>query len=567
MTRPSNQGQDELLRLLARMPFLDRMELAALAGASRGGTYQAVARLAEAGLVASFRHGSALLPATRRYHLSRRGVGELARREARPVERLLRDYPLPVRWRRVLLERLDAVASVYRLTAALADLERPLDFRWYRSSPQDAAVTLTGGRVVLVIRQGATAERAAFAKRAWRLAQGPRPGGVLALAPDEVRLRQAQDLLRQAPAPAFLALERHSAAASAGDPVWRPSWSGAAVSLEEAVGQINTGGLLPEEPPLERAALPRDLDPHPVVPGELDGGADGGDVPDCLLPVLLRPAETRALDLLADWPWLRREDLAGLLDVTNQRASQLIAVLDHFGLVAALRRDRRRLVLSDRALTLLARRDRASPAEARKRWSATPAGGAGKGAEAGRVRVAGRRSRQLLRDLEHTAAVHGFIAALSRQARAQGWDLEQLDPPHRASRYFRHYGGPRSLHPDAFGTLRRGRTRRPFFLEWERRAVRPAAMAQRLAPYLRYYSSHRPMDDHGAVPLVLVVFDDPIAVAHFLEVARGEMQRVRVALPLLASRRELVEREGPLGAAWLAPDGAWEPAPLLSAQD
>ena len=36
MTRLLNQGQGELLRLLVRMPFLDRLELAALAGRSRG---------------------------------------------------------------------------------------------------------------------------------------------------------------------------------------------------------------------------------------------------------------------------------------------------------------------------------------------------------------------------------------------------------------------------------------------------------------------------------------------------------------------------------------------------
>ena len=111
--------------------------------------------------------------------------------------------------------------------------------------------------------------------------------------------------------------------------------------------------------------------------------------------------------------------------------------------------------------------------------------------------VSGGRSRQLLRNLEHTAAVHGFLAALARQARALGWDTAQLDPPHRASRHFRHQGALRSVNPDAFGVLRRGPAAWAFFLEWERRAVRPATMTQRLAPYLRYYSSHRPTDDHG----------------------------------------------------------------------
>ena len=62
----------------------------------------------------------------------------------------------------------------------------------------------------------------------------------------------------------------------------------------------------------------------------------------------------------------------------------------------------------------------------------------------------------------------------------------QLDPPHRAARYFRYGGAVRSVHPDAFGLLRRGEEAWPFFLEWERRALHPSTMATRLAPYLRY---------------------------------------------------------------------------------
>ena len=42
-------------------------------------------------------------------------------------------------------------------------------------------------------------------------------------------------------------------------------------------------------------------------------------------------------------------------------------------------------------------------------------------------------------------------------------------------------------------------------------AVRPVTMAARITPYLRYYATRRPLDDHGVVPLVLVVFDDDLA--------------------------------------------------------
>ena len=210
--------------------------------------------------------------------------------------------------------------------------------------------------------------------------------------------------------------------------------------------------------------------------------------------------------------------------------------------------------LADRGLALLVRRDRTSLGVAKKRWSMAP-----QDAQAPLAwrNVSGRRSRQLLRNIEHTASVHAFIAALTGQARLLGWEVSQLDPPARASRYFRHQDRMRSVNPDAFGVLRKGGTAWPFFLEWERRAVRPSTMSARLAPYLRYFSSHRPTDDHSVRPSVLVVFDDDIAQTHFLRVAREEMQVKRVTVPLWVSHREAIEQMGPLGRVWRTP-GQWD---------
>ena len=120
------------------------------------------------------------------------------------------------------------------------------------------------------------------------------------------------------------------------------------------------------------------------------------------------------------------------------------------------------------------------------------------------------------------------------------------------------------MRPDAFGVLRRGDDAFPLFLEWERRAVRPVTMAARLAPYLRYYSSRRPLDDHGSIPSVLVVFDDDLAATHFLRVARQEMERAGVEVPLWVSHKAALERLGPLGRAWLTP-GGWEAFQSFSA--
>ena len=464
----------------------------------------------------------------------------LASIEAVPLATLLRAKPLSAQWRRILLERLDAVAVVYRLASSVAALVGAIGFRWYRAMPMDAAVMLPGGRTLAVVRQGPTADRTGFAKRLWRLREGPLPGGVLLLAPDEVRLRHARRVLAGAPFPILIALEQDVVRAGSRDRVWRPPSVNAALDLRDALAHVGRGGVIPEERAPLRATLPPDLD--------VDAEAAGTHTPAWQLPAVLRPAEKRALDLIGDWPWIAAHDLQGLLGVSRERVAQLTVALEDLGLVARVPAAGRRLVVTDRGLALLARRDRTAVGLARARWSAAPLDA---GAVGNWRRVRGGRGRQLLRNLEHTAAVHGFIAALARQARDLGWEVVQLDPPRRASRYFRHDAGLRSVHPDAFGLLRRGNTSWPFFLEWERRAVRPSTMVARLAPYLRYYASHRPTDDHSARPAVLVVFDDELPANHFLRVARGEMERVGVEVPLQVSHERALRAEGPLGQAWV----------------
>ena len=530
----------DLLRLLGEAPFLDRLEAAALSGWSRGAVYASFGALEEAGHVAPLPHASELLAPTRRYHLTLAGLRRLADGEGMGMGELLRSRPLTAHWRRLLLERLDGVASVYRLAAAIAVGEWPLRFRWYRAQPMDAAVALPDGRSLFVAREGQTADCTSFGKRLWRLREGPRPGAYLLLVPDAVRLRHTARLMARAPAPAFLALERDAAASGQDARVWRTAAGSPWLSLREVLSHVAKRSAWPEEERLARATVPRDFRPR-------DARADW------MLPATLGAAQKRALGLVADWPWITPAHLGALLGVSDRRVHQLLQPLGEASLVA---RVGDRIALSDRGLALLARRDRAAVHLARKRWSAAPLD---PDAPPAWRNVRGRRSRQLLRTAGHTDAVHGFLASLAVQARDEGWEIAQLDPPHRASRYYRRGGAVRSVLPDAFAVLRRAGERRAFFLEWERRAVRPSTMSARLAPYLRYYATQRPADDHGARPTVLVVFDDELAAGHFLRVARREMKRGRVDIPLQVSHRELLECGGPLGAAWRGPASAGVP--------
>ncbi len=528
------------LRRLASMPFLDRLELAAAAGISDRSAYRAVAALERRGLVRSLLHGTELLRTTRRYHLTAAGLGRLAAIEDQPLEALLRTRPVSAQWRRILLERLDAVAVINRLAASIAALSGAIGFRWYRAAPLDASIVLPGGAVLAVVRQGPTADRTGFAKRLWRLREEHAPGGVLLLAPDETRLRHARRLLATAPFPVLLALEREALRAGPGHPVWRPPAVRGVLGLRDALNYAARGAGLRAEREPARATLPPDLD-----------AAARGD-PGWLLPARLGPAEKRTLDLVADWPWIAPRDLAVLLGVSRARLSRLVVSLEALGLVARIPAAGGRLAATERGLAVVARRDRTAVGLARARWSPAPLDA---GVSGGWRDVRGRNSRQLLRHLDHTTAVHRFVASLAQHARVDGWEVAQLDPPRRASRYFRHGGRVRSVHPDAFGVLRGGGEPWGFFLEWERRAVRPSTMAARLAPYLRYYASQRPTDDHGVRPAVLIVLRDEITADHFLRVARRELDRARLDLPLGVSHEALVGAEGPFGDAWRSPGG------------
>ena len=532
------------LRKLAAMPFLDRLELAAVSGLAERTAHNALDRLREEGLADCIQHAGPLTASTRRWYVTACGVGHLAQMDETSVDHLLRRLPVSAHWQRLLLERLDAVALTYRLASSVAGAEGEFRFRWYRGSALDAAMTLDDGRTVGVIRQGTAADRTAFSERFRRLLypREPVPRALLALMPDGVRSLQDRGLLARYPGPAFLAREGDVAGALSGDPVWHLTSGPAVLSLEEVLERLRPGGSLPVEPPLTRRSPPRDISMH----------RESERVTGHLLPIVLKASHKGVLDRLADWPLIAVDDLRMLTGLSSSNMSQVITRLERLALASRFRlAGRSRLALTRQGLTYLARRDRTSVAEAVQRWGVESADGE---SPATWREVAGSRSRPLARTIEHTDAVHRFLGRLSSQAREQGCRMEQLDPSHRAVRRFRHRGRLRSIHPDAFGILRRGRETFHFFLEWERRAVRPGTMAARLAPYLRYYSSKQPLEDHGAWPLVLVVFDDELAESNFHGVARREFDRTCVDMPLWVSHAAILEHVGPLGKAWRSPE-------------
>ena len=260
-----------------------------------------------------FRHATDLITSTRRLYVTSEGLRWLASKEGISIQELLQRYPVSGHWRRTLLERLDAVGVIYRVASSVAAVGSPLSFRWYRRAPLDAAMVLPDGRTVGVVRQGATSDKTGFSKRVWRLLDEPLPDLLLVLVPDDVRMSHAGKLLTRTRKLVLLALEKNAALTSDEQPVWRLASLNTVVSLRRAMSRVKPDGELPKEPPLSNPLLPNDL---PV----LDGGFD---VPDQLLPAVLKPAEKRTLNMLADWPWITFSNLVGLLGVSPARTSQL----------------------------------------------------------------------------------------------------------------------------------------------------------------------------------------------------------------------------------------------------
>lgn len=248
------------------------------------------------------------------------------------------------------------------------------------------------------------------------------------------------------------------------------------------------------------------------------------------------------LDLVAAWPLCTTGQLANLMGgLGERRANQLLRPLRRLGLV---RREGEAHVLSDEGLTYLARRDRAAVGTALGRWSAERTDGGG---------YAGTALRALASQAEHQQGLSEFVSMLALDAaRSRDHTLLDLLPTHRSQITYRQDDKNYAIHPDASFQLGYRDEWTWYLLEYERRAVTPKRLPERLASYDRYFGSGRALLDHeGRSPMVLFVFET--------EHAEDAFQRAASRLsgvPLASATTESLGTEGPLGPVWLLPASA-----------
>ena len=485
-------------------------------------------KLTDRGLVDSVPHhlGSLGPHPKRRYFPTERGIVAGGRIE-HGTEPFLSEYPVSKQWFRLLAERLDAVAVLYRVVAMISDADphdAPLRVDHYRQGPYDMLLTLSGGRTLGLIRQGPTLPTTNLRYRLRSIEQlqsFETPFVTLVLTHADPATRRA---IRPLGDPrehrrTFVTTEGELLAGDHTGVVWQQCGSGLGNNPPVRVfpDASLTGILAWAERLLESSYSYHRDNPKPS-PGTLYPSGVQASKPEpteqltSTLSVQLTRAEKDALDLLAAWPLCTRERLAGLMGgVTLRRVNQVLRSLRQHGLV---REDDSLHVLTDEGLTYLARRDRAAVGLTLDRWSAVPS-------YSNPHVYAGTALRALASQLRHHAGVTGFAAALSTKvARSPDYDLFDLLPTHRSSIGYRYDWTTYVIHPDASFTLEyRGRCR-PFLLEFERRATTPKRIPKRLESYRRYFLTGWAERDHeGRPPHVLFVFESPATETAFLDIA------------------------------------------------
>ena len=557
-------GQEDALLQLCAAPLTTVSELSRFNRVPATTLRGRLERLAELGLADSVSHclGALGPKPQRRYFPTKEGIHAAAALEG-GTQTFLADQPVSRQWFRLLTERLDAVAVLYHVVAFTADADpdgEPVRVDHYRQGPYDLLITLSGGRSVGVLRQGATLPSAHLRYRLRTIENLPvseRPTITLVITGSDQATRRAVRTLghpveHQA---FFVATEGEQLARDHQAVAWQQCGHGMGtqvkiaphLSLENIVA--STGWLVDryardcrdQTPPDKRQLEP---DPDSLYPTHLRTAMPEPpeQVKSCLAVQLTR-AEKEALDLLAAWPLCTTDQLAGLMGgVTRRRANQVLRSLAGRSLVHS---ENQRHVLRDEGLRYLARRDRAAVRMALGRWSAR-----WRRRRRGKAPVyAGTSLRSLDSQLDHQDAINIVAAALSAEAaRSDDHHLLELLPTSRSSIGYRYQGADYVIHPDATFWLAHRGDWRPYLLEFERRAVTPKRVRARLKNYPRYFASGWADVDHaGQLPLVLFVFETHEAEDAFLLAAGAHR------LPICTSNLELINDLGVLREVWRWP--------------
>ena len=533
----------QMLDALSRTPFVDSTELALILGEPHATVHRGLADLMAEGIVGRVNHGTAHLPSSQRYHLTAQGIKQAAGILGfdTPSD-FVRAYPVSKEWLTLLIRRMDAVASVYRLASSLSSgidgLRSHVEF--HRRGRFDATITLHDGRSFGVVRQGLALRRRSLYDRLRAIAEYDytrRPDTVLVLTPSvwEERLTTRfceERNLRDC----YVAVESREALERRNLRLWcSTSWviGSRFFSLEGVVSRASPGGgPRSQSPERKRASLPR---PERMVRSAPAFG--------------ISPSEKRTLELITDHPMIPREHLATWLGVSEGRVSQTMhSLVNTWSLVE--RRGQRgdtHYALSAEGIRYVTHRDRAQLPTTRGIWSTALTTD-----KQGRRRHVGHRIETWARQTKHADGITWFLSKLEAEAREDSSsELQWSVPTARSDRAYN--WGDSAIAPDAVGHLVAGGLHVPFYLEYELRARHPRGVIARLSPYESYYWSNEHKEDQPPYPVTLFVVDTEEVESTYVRTAA---RMSRMSLPIFVSCVPVLSNTGILGRSWRP---LWEP--------
>ena len=308
----------QMLDALNRTPFIDSTELALILGEPHATVHRALTDLLGKGIIGRASHGNAHLPSSQRYHVTANGIRETAGFLGfETPSDFVRAYPMSREWLTLLIRRMDAVASVYRLAASMSPgidgLRSRVEF--HRRGRFDATITLHDGRRFGVVRQGLALRRRSLYDRLRAIAQYDhwrRPDTVLILVPSAWELRRtARFCINNDLDDCFIAVESKDALERRDLRIWcEPTGLfGLSYSTLETVSSHGRpgGGPRTQSPERKRASLPR--------PERMAQAAPAFGV---------SPSEKRTLDLVTDH--LRRLEPTGRLATATSIHSEMVGL-------------------------------------------------------------------------------------------------------------------------------------------------------------------------------------------------------------------------------------------------
>ena len=539
-------SDERLLHSLSQMPFIDSVELVGILGEAPATVHRALTRLIELGIAGRVSHGTAHLPSSQRYFLTNKGIGE-----ARSIlgfdspSDYVRAYPMSKEWLRLLIRRMDAVASIYRLAASLSRRSRRAHVHALSSSDAVAStqtITLHDGRTIRCCapRTGPSRRRSLYdrLKTISEYDYTRRPEAILVLTPTEWEERlTAQFCIDLNLQNCYVTAECREALEDRDRRLWKQTSflvQGGYCSLETISGHNSYGGWrLLESPGRKRASIP---DPERMVQFAPTFG--------------LRPSEKRVLDLVTDHPMIPREHLSRWLSVSEGRISQMMrSLIGKWDLVERHGRSGdTRYTLSDEGIRYVTHRDRAQLPTTRGIWSTTQTTD-----QNGRRRHMGHRIDTWARQTKHADGVTWVLSKLANEAETDPLSrLRWSVPTARSDRSFS--WGEAAISPDAVGEIVTGGLHIPFFFEYELRARHPRGVAARLRPYIRYYHHpNQPGNDLPPFPTTLFVVDrEDVEATYVSTAARMSL----MTIPVLVSCTPVLSQTGILGRSWCP---LWKP--------